>query len=416
MKTYCRNLVVDYDFVWQAYENWLASESGHKNAWRVFDEYGSEENFVSDVTYTILNRKYDLHPFRFHNEKEANGKMRRIAQLTIKDQLLDYVVITALEPLFNAKFGGTQVASVKGKGPRWAVKLAKRYCQDSRYYIHADIKKCYESINVQKLYANINKYIGNEIISTLLLVILYRSDEFHDWEIIKPGLVIGSALSLKLAQYAISCGYHYIEEFAYSRRGKRIRAFKHQLWYADDLYIFGDSKRCLRQIVKALNAYFMQNFDIQFKSWKVSMAYSEPVDVAGYVIRENGVTLRGKTYLRIRRAHHRFARRRTLRNARTVCSYHGQLIHTNSIDARWRNGYDMIFDQAKAMVSDYDKKVNRIVRNCPDAVCYTTRQSKRYIGSKWNVYTRMAPLKYLHKKSRECDERGCRSASKLYCG
>lgn len=415
MKTYCRNLEINYDFVWRAYEAWLSSESGHKNAWRVLRQYGSEHNFVMDVTYAIQHRTYDLTPLRFHNEKEANGKLRRIAQLSIKDQLLDYVVITALDPLFKAKIGDTQVASIKGKGPGYGVKLVKRYCQDSTYYIHADIKKCYEYTNTDKLYANITRFIRNDVITTLLLVILSRQDEIQNRFMAIPGLAIGSPLSLKLAQFAISCGYHYIEDFAYYRRGKRIRMFKHQVWYADDLYIFGDSKKHLRYTVEKLNEYFQHNFDFFFKPYKVAKVYSEPVDIAGFVIHETSVTIRDKTYLRIRRAHRRYAKQPTLRNARTVCSYHGQLIHSNSIHARWANQYDAIFKRASAMVSDYDKKVNRIGQNCSNPVHHPSRQGERRIGSKWNAYTRVAPYQYFDRLQRELDERRRWSSDQLYC-
>lgn len=415
MKTYCRKLEINYEFVASAYEAWCASESGHKNLWRVMRQYGSAENLIMSVTLSIQNHKYDLSPLRFHNEKEANGKLRRIAQLSVKDQLYDYVIIVALKDLFDDKFGDTQVASIKGKGPLYGVKLAKRYCQDSIYYIHADIKKCYESINLHKLYANIDKFIGNEQISLLLLVIITRFDEIHDIRLHKPGLAIGSPLSLKLAQFAISCGYHYIEDFAYYRRGKRIRTFKHQIWYADDLYIFGDSKKWLRYTVEKLNEYFQHHFGIFFKPYKVAKVYSEPVDIAGYVIHESNVTIRGKTYLRIRRAYRRFRRHPTLRNARTVCSYHGQLIHTNTIDARWKNDYDRIFEWARTLVSNHDKKVNRNGRNCPDPIYNPARQSDRRVGSKWDGYTRVAPYQYFDRIQREFDERGQRCSGQLYC-
>lgn len=405
MKTYCRKLEINYDLIKSAYDAWRASESGHKNGWRVLRQYGSEENFIMNVTRSIQNRDYDLSPLRFHNEKEANGKLRRIAQLSIKDQLYDYVIIVACKDLFDAKFGDTQVASIKGKGPLYGVKLAKRYCQDSTYYIHADIKKCYESINLNKLYANIVKFIGNDEISLLLLVILSRFDEIRDPRIAKAGLVIGSALSLKLAQFAISCGYHYIEDFAYYRRGKRIRMFKHQIWYADDLYIFGDSKKWLKYTVDKLNEYFQHHFSIFFKPYKVSKVYDEPVDIAGYVIHESSVTIRGKTYLRIRRAYRRFCKHPTLRNARTVCSYHGQLIHTNTIDARWKNNYDQIFKWARTLVSNHDKKVNRNGRDCQDPIHNPVRQGDRRIGSKWDGYTRVAPYQYFDRVQRELDER-----------
>lgn len=402
VKTYCKKLTIDEEFVLKAYLNWLDSGSGHKNRWRVWEEYGSPQNFIRDIVDMIRNRKYELTPYRFHTEKESNGKVRRIAQLSIKDQLLDYVVITALDDFFAAKLGGTQVASVKGGGPLRAVSLVKRYCKNTTNYIHADIKKCYENINVSKLYVRIVKYIANEDIKTLLYVILHRYGEFAPLlTSMTHGLAIGSALSLKLAQWVISCGYHFIEGMHVRRRGKRIRMFEHQVWYADDLYIFGNSKKNLRGVVRRLDQYLYNNFGIWFKPYKVAKVYAEPVDIAGYVIWPNGISIRGKTFLRIRRAYVRFHRNPTLKNARTVCSYWGNLRHSSSAPLIFKDKLDNTFNRARAKVSRYDKKVNRNGQLSTNSVVYSHRQSFSSIGPKWDVYACVDAFKH-----QQCDPRG----------
>lgn len=372
MKRYCKDLVLDYEFVWKAFDNWAGSQSGKKNLWRVYKMYGTPKRLCRIVLEELETNQYVRSSFRMHYEKETNGKLRYIAQLNVKDQLYDYIVITALDDFFSDKIGATQVASTKGKGPLYGAKLASRYCKDSQYYIHADIKKCYESIDQVRLYTHICRYIANETITMLLYTIILAYLDNPLRLNYQAGLPIGSALSLKLAQWVISCGYHEIEPMATYRRGKRIRSFNHQLWYADDLYLFGNSKKQLRRVMEHLDGYFQTNFRIHFKSWKIAQVYSEPVDIAGYVVHHEALTLRGKTYLRIRRATNRFMQNASVLTARTICSYHGQLLHINSIKARRNNAFDISFLRARTIVSDHSRRANNYGGTCYDELCYAT--------------------------------------------
>lgn len=122
MKSYCKGLTVTHELVFQAYYEWLKSESGHKNHWRVEKEYGTINNLVNEIVIEVRDRNISFKPITYHDEIERNGKVRHIGQESVKQQLADYVVLVALEDFINARVGFYQVASVKGKGPLFAAK------------------------------------------------------------------------------------------------------------------------------------------------------------------------------------------------------------------------------------------------------------------------------------------------------
>lgn len=351
MKSYCKGLVVDEELVLAAYKNWLKSDSGRKNNWRIEDEYGSIHNLVAEIVYEVEMRSLQLRPIRYYFSTErANGKVRLIGQQSVKQQILDYILVTALEPMLTAKIGFYQVASIPRKGPIFGAKKVQKWLYDSSYWIHADIRKCYESIPHYVVINIFEKYVKSDDLLYICRSVLKTYG---------VGLDIGSFFSLKMAQLVISFGYHYLESLHKTRRGTNIPLITHQIWYADDLYIFSNDKRNLKMAMHNLSSYFKNEFGIEFKGWKVCMIDDdEPVDIAGYVCRKDRITLRANLYLRIRKAYTRYERNPTIKNARTVCSYWGYLKHSDSRKAIKKNGYDAIFRKARQQVSKYDKKVN----------------------------------------------------------
>lgn len=357
MKSYCKNFEVTEDLVWRGYSEWSCSESGHKNSWRVFAEYGSIDALVHEIYTEIKSRRLTLRIMRFHTEREPNGKVRVIGQESVKQQVCDYICIVALSKMFNDKIGYYQIASIKGKGPLFGARKVQKWLKDSKYYIHADIKKCYQSIQLAPLLNYIYKRTKcNEELFYLLLTLFDTYERCDSDNRRMVGLAIGSALSLKLSQLVISNFYHLIEEQYYLRRGKRVRSYTHQIWYADDLYLFGNSKKELRRVISIVSIFMKQAYGVEFKPWKIARCDSEPVDIAGYVVRKDRITIRDKTYLRIRRAYARFSKCPSIHNARTVCSYWGQLKHTSSRKAIEKNNYYCIFSNAKEIVRAHERR------------------------------------------------------------
>ena len=117
LKSYCKGLVITRGDVAAAYEKWRRALAGHKNAWRVEAEHGSADALIDELAREISQRSLTLRPIhRYERVEPTNGKRRIIGVESVKQQVLDYAVIGALEPFLSAKIGYWQVAGVPGKG------------------------------------------------------------------------------------------------------------------------------------------------------------------------------------------------------------------------------------------------------------------------------------------------------------
>lgn len=351
MKTYCKNLHITETLVAEAYENWGRGASGRKNVHRVTQEHGSPENLIREITEEIQGRHLRFRPIRHYWHVEpSNGKRRRIGVHSVKQQVADYVAITALETLLAAKIGFYQVSSVKGKGQLFAARTVRRWVEQNRggYHAHLDVKQCYPSTSHEAVMRILRKYVRSPDVLYVAETILKTYDQ---------GLDIGSYFSLRVAQLVLSFGYHHVEGLAKERRGKRVRLINHQLWYMDDIILISRDKRNLRTGIRSLQRYLRKELGLTLKPWKISrISDQEPVDIAGYTIRPGRTTIRASIFLRARRAFRRFKKRSTLRAARQATAYWGWLVHANTRRFIHRHHVATLMRQARTLISTHERR------------------------------------------------------------
>lgn len=175
------------------------------------------------------------------------------------------------------------------------------------------------------------------------------------------GLEIGSYFSLRMAQLVLSFGYHAVEDMHKVRRGNRVAMVSHQLWYADDIYLFSQDKRNLRSAARGLQRLLLKRYGLHLKAWKICrISNDEPVDVVGFTVRPNRVTLRPSLFLRACRAYRKYRRLPTLKRARRVTSYNGWFKHSDSSNLVKDNGFDQVFKMARRHVSAAGRKKHEL--------------------------------------------------------
>lgn len=343
MKTYCKGLVVDEGLVSRAYSAWLAAPAGHKNSWRAPQEHGSASALVSEVANEIRGRSLRLRPIkRYRHREPTNGKVRTIGVESVKQQLCDYVAVTALEPLLKARVGFWQVSSVKGKGQLMAARAIRRWAHQGGYFVHLDVRKCYPSIKPDVVTRILRRYVRSADVLYLCEALLDTYD---------GGLEIGSFFSLRMAQLVLSFGYHEVEAMHKERRGRKVALVEHQLWYADDVFLLSHDKRNLRSAARRLERY-LKRLGLGLKPWKIcKVSEDEPIDAVGYTVRPGRTTIRAALFIRACRAFRAFRRHPTQRKARRVTSYWGYLKHTDSRAVVMRNGFDSTMHIARRMIS-----------------------------------------------------------------
>lgn len=329
-------------------------------------EYGSVASLLAVIEDEILHRSLTFQPIRRHWYREpTNGKLRIIGVESVKQQVCDYVAIEALHDLLHAKVGFWQVSSVKGKGQTMAANAVSRWSQEGGYFVHLDIRKCYPSIKTDVVMGVLRHYVRSPDVMYICKTLLATYDD---------GLEIGSYFSLRMAQLVLSFGYHAIESMHKVRRGNSFAMVSHQLWYADDVYLFSQDKRNLRSAARELQSLLLKRYGLHLKAWKICrISNDEPVDVVGFTVRPNRVTLRPSLFLRTCRAYRKYRRSPTLKRARRVTSYNGWFKHSDSSNMVRDNGFDQVFKKARRHVSAAGRKkhelsdsIGNAARTCVD--------------------------------------------------
>ena len=355
VKRYCKGLVVDEGVVRDAYEEWLSHGSGKRNSWRVPKDYGSPDALVSEIAREVRERSLSFVPIRRHEAIEpTNGKIRLIGVESVKQQVVDYVVVMCCEDMLRAKVGYWQVAGVPGKGCLFAANAVRRWVSDgsSRYFAKSDITKCYPSTNAGMVRDIVARYVASPDVLYCLDSVLSTYDG--------GGLEIGSYLSSRLMGLVLSFAYHHVESLSKTRRGRSVPLVTHQVWQMDDMVLFSRSKSDLARAMRSLERFMGEELGLSMKPWKVCrVGDDEPVDICGSVSRPSHVEIRDRTFLRGRRAFRSFARRPTLAGARRVCSYYGVFGHADCCGLMQRENMLYLAAKARKMISDHDRGIDK---------------------------------------------------------
>ena len=355
MKTYCRKTDITSDEHLNYSFDLFSSKSGRRRGFRHFFDKG-RERITHQARSMILNRELRLNDITyFYRTEPTSQKTRLIGRESAMQQFLDYVAVTALQPMLDAKIGYHQCASIKGKGQSHAARYLKRWVRNkkNRYYVKIDIRKFYESIDRDVLMAMLRHDVGNDDLLWLVEALINTH---------KKGLNIGSFLSQYLANYYLSEAYRYANELHKYRRGKRIKLAPHILTYMDDWIFIGHSKSDIKSAVRKTIAFIESRLHLVVKPWKICRIDSEPVDMVGWVFRRDRTSVRAAIFIRARRAFMRAARQVVIRPrlAARCISYWGYM--------KWANVY--LFIQKHDLIN--------LISQCKDSISRHANERKAY--------------------------------------
>lgn len=82
----------------------------------------------------------------------------------------------ALQPLFDAKVGRWQTASIPNRGTIDARRAIKRWARErsSKWFVKLDVRKCYPSIDRTTLKAMLTRDVGDPILLRLVFHLIDR--------------------------------------------------------------------------------------------------------------------------------------------------------------------------------------------------------------------------------------------------
>lgn len=361
LRTYCKGVRIASD----EHLGYAYDEFAHGNRRRKeFADFFAvpKADMVAWARGMVERRRLDLPPITYFTRIEpTNGKERLIGRASAKQQFLDYVCVTALQELFEAKVGYHQCASVRGKGQKHARRYIQRWVRDpeSRYYVKLDVKKYYPSIDRDVLFAMLERDVRNPDLVWLIESLI----ETH-----RVGLNIGSYLSQYLANYYLSGAYAYAYSLSRVRKGRRGRPstrealVDHVLTYMDDWLVMGHDKANLKSAVRKIARYLRDVLHVTVKPWKVCRVDREPVDMCGFVFRRDRTTIRAGIFRRARRAILRANRTRCLTPhiAARIVSYWGYFKVTACRSFRDRHGLGALVATCRRVISASAREIGGI--------------------------------------------------------
>jgi hypothetical protein len=322
-------------------------ENIHHVAARIYDDLMEDWQYVrnyaapmiADYLYhEIKARTVYMKPIRETERYDKTcNKVRTIGIASMKQQVLDWICSEALDQFFNDKSHPGQESGIPYRGPLPAAKKAYRWIKrrdgSMNYCIQGDVQKFYPSIDHDVLKGIFQKYVRNEDILYLVFLII---DSYGE-----KGISIGSYLSLRMGNLVMGIAMHWLEQNAYRntcriRRDKishlRVPLYSHIIVYTDNISIFGSNKSQVKKAMRLFVEYLNQMCKLTVKQpWIIrSLRNDGFYDIAGYKVYKDHVSIRKRTFKRLRNVSLRAKRKFEPNKANTIASYYGYIKHTNS--------------------------------------------------------------------------------------
>lgn len=292
------------------------------------------------------------------------GKLREIAELDVFHQIFGHLVKLGIEPTLKARITPWQHASIPRRGPLRLKKQLERNLRrkslDIRAAVKVDVRHAYGSLQYERVIALLRQEIPRgKWILELLAALARAAPEGH--------LIIGGYLDAWLFNFAMSYGLRYAMGLNRQRRGRRVPLVARPGCYMDDVVFLGRRKADLKSAARSFGRWIWAHLGLRLKEGLGFVAFltaaqerargraATPggrgcpgLDMGGYVVHRTYTTIRGRIYLRARRAFLR-CRHLEIQAARRVCSYYGYLVHTDSRRARERLDALRVREKAAAL-------------------------------------------------------------------
>ena len=293
----------------------------------------------------ILTRSVSFEPVRQFQLRE-NGKLRNICEESPWQQIFEYIAKGALDPLFRAKLLPIQYGSLPGKGQiagkRQNERILRRMLHNKTDAAKCDVKKAYPSTTVECVMNLLRRDIGKN--KPLLWLVEAVMANYPDGV-----LLIGGYLPCWLFNYVMS----YVLRYILSHRKKDTTR-----WAKETLGL---------TIKSAWDIIHFASFDAERQQNKRRKAGSHQrtpgLDMMGYVVRRTYTIIRGRNFVKLRRAILRAQRDLDALGyvpwwrAQRIMSQWGEIKHSDSRGFCQKYNVYKIIRAAKRSVSWHSKQL-----------------------------------------------------------
>lgn len=309
------------------------------------------------------------------------GKVRDIAYLCVRMQLLGHVLRLGLDRLFMARFLPFQNASIPGRGPANLARQIRRKL-NRKYGITVFTKTDCSSAYKSTMYSRILRIIIEEIPKAIWIIKGIQMMERY-----APGghLIIGGYLDAFLFNLVMSYAMRDVLDAYVSRRGKDLKLIVAMYSYMDDCVMLSRNEKTLQMAVRRCREWLYMHHGIRLKQTTgIVRLYSvdeekahkrKPtpagrgcpmIDIAGYRICHTHITLRRRNVRRcihcLERSWRQFQKTGTIKRqqANSIISRNGLMSIANSHWMMEKYHHSALMKIARKIKSYWAKHENKI--------------------------------------------------------
>lgn len=308
--------VAEYGNLLVAHANAKRKKSFYKS---VQDFEKNKEHLLRELSALLLSGNYRTSPYVVETIRDGK-KERVIAKLPYyPDRIVHWAIMLQVERLFLNRFTSRSHAAIPGRGIHTALTQVRAILKDPdmKFCLKLDIKKYFPHIDHRILEDMVSRMIADEGLRKLLFEIIESAPGGN------PGVPIGNYLSQYLAnrylsdfdKWLLSQGYHFVR-------------------YMGDIAVFCKTAEEAHVLLREIEWYLARNLHLSVKeNWQIFPVDSRPVDIVGYKIGRNYVSLRKSTFKRLRQKCTRIQKHAakrgyiTDRERSTLAAYMGWVVH-----------------------------------------------------------------------------------------
>ncbi|OQX17616.1 MAG: hypothetical protein BWK80_39385 [Desulfobacteraceae bacterium IS3] len=197
----------------------------------------------------LLTHRPDVGHYRFF--QVCDPKLRQICAASFPERVLHHAMMNICEPILESYSISDSYACRKNKGNRKALLKATEYAQKYDWYLKADIRKYFDSIDHNILMTLLSRRFKDKEVLELFQRVFNTYHTEHG-----KGVPIGNLLSQHSANFYLGCLDHWVKE----RRG--IRGY---VRYMDDFILFAHNKDVLKTELGLIKEFLEKNLALQLK-------------------------------------------------------------------------------------------------------------------------------------------------------
>lgn len=214
-------------------------------------------------------------------------KQRYICSADFRDRVLHHAICNVLVPIFERMFISDSYACRKDKGAHKAVRRVQQFCRKSGYFLKADIKKFFESVDHEILKQLLRRKIKDDKFLHLMNIII---DHPVPGYMSGKGLPIGNLTSQWWADFYLDALDHHLKDELgvkfYSR-------------YMDDFVVLSDDKAYLHELKADIRDFLDRKLLLKLKEGACFVApIRQGIPFLGLRIFPNLIRLKHENYIR----------------------------------------------------------------------------------------------------------------------